>query len=253
MIMLLLGFLIGTAGTLIGVGGGFLLIPILLYAYPEKNNIWVSSISMWVVAWNASSGSIAYLRQRRVHLRSACIFILASLPGSVLGVWAEGLVSRGSFETIFGGAMVLYALVIFFKGAKQKDESSMHPHSTLDFKVYLQGSLISFFVGFVASFFGIGGGVVHVPLLTHMLGFPVHMATGTSHFILALTAWFTTLVHLYNGDISLSDPMLWQLAAGAVVGAQLGARLSGRVSGNMILKLLAVALVCVGLRLLIHR
>jgi uncharacterized membrane protein YfcA len=109
--------------------------------------------------------------------------------------------------------------------------------------------LISFFVGFVASFLGIGGGVVHVPLLSHLLGFPVHLATGTSHMILAVTAWFTTLLHLFRGDISIFDPVIWKLGLSALAGAQLGAHLSPRVPGHVIMRILAIALILVGARL----
>jgi uncharacterized membrane protein YfcA len=252
MTMILLGFCVGTIGTLIGVGGGFMLIPILLFLFPESSNVWISSVSMWVVTLNASSGSIAYLRQGRVHLRAAVAFILASLPGSVLGVWIGQQVNRATFEMVFGIAIVLYALLLLFKGAPKSHASSITATSKLDRASYLQGALISVFVGFIASFFGIGGGVIHVPLLSQVLGFPVHLAAGTSHFILAITAWFTTAVHLWNGDIHLNEPILWQLGGGVIVGAQVGAHLSHRVSSRVILRILACALLLVGVRLLLR-
>lgn len=250
MLLIAIGFFVGTVGTLIGVGGGFVLIPILLMLFPEANHVWISSVSMWVVAMNATSGSITYYVRDKVHLRAALAFILASLPGSILGVWIERFVSRSAFELIFGIAVILYALVLFFRNSKIEPGIELHSRSQLNFGFFWKGCLISFFVGFMASFFGIGGGVVHVPLLSHVLGFPVHLATGTSHSILAITAWFTTALHLYNGDIQISDPIIWKLGLSAVVGAQLGARLSSRVSGQVILKILAVALVMVGVRLI---
>lgn len=248
MLFILLGFCVGTIGTLIGVGGGFMLIPILLSVFPNASNVWISSVSMWVVAMNATSGSIAYLRHKRVHLRAALAFVFASLPGSFLGTVVERMVNRHLFETIFGGAMILYAIVLFFK-RKNDGKSELHARSKLTADFYLKGCAISFGVGFIAAFFGIGGGVVHVPLLSNVLGFPVHLATGTSHCILALTAWFTTALHIYNGELDIRDPMIWQLGLSAVVGAQLGAHLSKRVSGAVILKALSVALFMVGVRL----
>jgi uncharacterized membrane protein YfcA len=249
MLLIIIGFSIGTLGTLIGVGGGFVLIPLLLFLYPEKGNVWISSVSMWVVALNATSGSIAYYRAGTVHLRAALIFILACLPGSLLGVITEYYVSRSLFELIFGIAMLLYSAVLLVRRAGE-GRVDMHASSPLTPNALLSGILISFLVGYIASFFGIGGGVVHVPLLSHVLGFPVHLATGTSHMILAVTAWFTTAVHLYAGDLDIKDPSIWQLGLPALVGAQLGARLSRRVSGQMILKILAVALAMVGARLI---
>ncbi len=250
--MALLGFVVGTIGTLIGVGGGFMLIPILLYLFPSHDNVWISAHSMWVVSWNATSGSIAYLRSKRVHLRAALVFIVASLPGSVLGVWLAKMVERRTFELIFSLAMIVYAIYLLFKRGGAGGQSQMNAQSRLARQLYIKGALISMFVGFIASFFGLGGGVIHVPLLSHVLGFPVHMATGTSHLILAITAWFTTGIHLWTGELQLGDPMLWQLAGGAVVGAQVGARLSQKVSGKVILRFLAIALLLVGVRILLR-
>lgn len=250
--MILLGFVVGAVGTLIGVGGGFLVVPILLFLYPDKSNAWIVAVSMWMVAFNATSGSISYLYKRKVHIKAALIFIAASFPGSILGVWVERQVSRAGFEKIFGLSLVAYAVFILLRAKKVAGSASMAPDSKLPRKTFIQGALISFLVSIAASFLGIGGGVIHVPLLSQVLGFPVHMATGTSHSILACTAWFATAAHLYHGDISLSEPILWQLGGGAVVGAQLGAHLSPKVSGLWILRILAVALLLVGIRILIR-
>jgi uncharacterized membrane protein YfcA len=249
MILALIGFFVAALGTLIGVGGGFVFVPILLFLYPEQASVWVAGMSMWLVAMNASSGSAAYYLRGKVHLRSAAVFILAALPGSVLGVWIERFVSRELFELIFGVCMLAYSTFLFFKKKKEGKESEIGAKSRLATELYIKGAVISFFVGFVAAFLGIGGGVIHVPLLAHMLGFPVHMATGTSHFILAVTAIFTTATHVWHGDIDLRDPQLWMLGAAAIAGAQLGAHLNKKVSGPLILRLLSVALFFVGLRL----
>ncbi|HEX7938285.1 MAG TPA: sulfite exporter TauE/SafE family protein, partial [Gemmatimonadaceae bacterium] len=84
----LLGLAIGAFGTLIGAGGGFLLVPILLLMYPRDNPATITSISLAVVFLNAASGSVAYLRQHRVDVRSALRFSASAIPGSVLGALA---------------------------------------------------------------------------------------------------------------------------------------------------------------------
>jgi uncharacterized protein len=249
MTLIALGFSVGVLGTLIGAGGGFILVPILLLLYPATDNVWITSVSMFVVAMNATSGSANYYFKKRVHLKAVLVFVLASMPGSFLGVMIEPYVSREHFTFVFGCALVVYSLILFFKPNVVSQGPEIDANSVLTRKFYLAGGAISFFVGFVASFLGIGGGVIHVPLLSQVLGFPVHMATGTSHFILAVMAWFATALHLYRGDIHLSDPALWQLGLSAFVGAQIGAQLSTRVSGKVILRVLAAALFFVGLRI----
>lgn len=103
-------------------------------------------------------------------------------------------------------------------------------------------------LGFVL---GVGGGVIHVPALVHLLNFPVHIATATSHFILAVMTLTGTLVHVATGAFSRVAGITMFLSIGVLPGAQLGAKLSNRVQGEWVLRSLAVALAFVGIRLLL--
>lgn len=248
---LALGFLAGTLGTMIGVGGGFLLVPTLLFLYPEAPSAWITGVSLWLVAVNASSGSIAYARKKRVHWQAALLFLLFTLPGTFLGVWAETQMPRLAFDKVFGAVLGAYAVFLLVRKRSPDQNATMTPETPLDARTKKIGSWISFLVGAVASFLGLGGGVIHVPLMSQVLKFPVHLATGTSHVILAGAAIVATLTHLWHGTLDLREPIFWQLGVGAAVGAQLGAYLSSKVSGALILKLLAVALLSVSVRLLL--
>jgi len=248
-LLILVGLFVGTLGTLIGAGGGFMLIPILLTMFPEDSHIRIASMSMLAIAFNASSGSLAYFLKKKIHLHAALLFIACSLPGAVLGVYLEYVVTRDTFEDIFGYVLLAYAAFLLLKKMPKHETSTLHHKSKLSLRMYVMGGLISFFVAFIASFLGIGGGIIHVPLLTHLVGFPVHLATGTSHLILAATGWAASVEHISHGDISLFETNVLYLVAGVVVGAQIGAALSKHVPGRAILKLLGVALLIVGFRL----
>ncbi len=252
MLLLLIGLFVGTLGTLIGAGGGFILIPILLALYPEASHERITSMSMLAVALNASSGSVAYFLKKKTHIKAALLFTICSLPGAVLGVYFEQFVSRGLFEQIFGFVLIAYAAFLLLKKMPNTENSNLHHKSPLHVRKYGIGGVISFFVAFVASFLGIGGGIIHVPLLIHVVGFPVHLATGTSHLILAVTGWTASFEHISRGDISLFEPEVIYLGVGVVIGAQIGAALSKYVPGRSILKILAVALLLVGIRLLMR-
>ena len=115
----------------------------------------------------------------------------------------------------------------------------------------LVGIVLSVFVGFISSLLGVGGGFIHVPVLTRLLNFPVHVATATSQFVLAVMALAGTLVHIVNGVFVSGIRRTLLLALGVVVGAQFGAALSNRVGGKMIIRGLAVGLALVGLRLIL--
>ena len=106
-------------------------------------------------------------------------------------------------------------------------------------------------VGFLSSLLGIGGGVIHVPLMVAALGFPTHVATATSHFVLACLSLAAVLVHARAGTLALGWSRAWPLAVGAVIGAQIGARISSRVGGRWILWGLSAGLASVAVRLLL--
>jgi uncharacterized protein len=259
----LLGFGVGVFGTLVGAGGGFILTPVLLLLYPSSSPALLTAISLVVVMFNAGSGSAAYARQRRSDYRSGTIFALCTLPGSVLGVLVAEKVSRPGFDVIMGVALTALAGWLL-RGAKPPGHERADagvPREIVDSTGYTYsyranvklGAALSVGVGFVSSFLGIGGGVVHVPLLVTVLGFPTHVATATSHFVLAVMALVATLTHVASGTFhhGIGLRRAAALSVGVVVGAQVGARASQRLSGELIQRLLAAALVLLGLRLIL--
>ncbi|HLF70613.1 MAG TPA: sulfite exporter TauE/SafE family protein [Dehalococcoidia bacterium] len=261
--LLLLGLAVGAYGTMIGAGGGFILVPVLLLLYPSAKPELVTSISLAVVFANALSGTVAYVRQNRVDFVAANAFALATVPGAIAGALVVGLLPRDLFDAIFGVVLLLAACLIFLRPAARivapRDRRGQivreHVDRVGDRYVYsyslMQGLLLSLLVGFVSSMLGLGGGIIHVPLMVLLLHFPEHVATATSHYVLTITALVGTIVHIINGDLDGGWQRAGVLAVGVIMGAQVGARLSGRVPGRLLLQLLAVALVIVGARLLI--
>ncbi|MBV8943796.1 MAG: sulfite exporter TauE/SafE family protein [Solirubrobacterales bacterium] len=257
----LLGFAIGVFGTLVGAGGGFILTPVLLLVYPQTSPALITAISLIVVFFNAGSGSVAYARQKRIDYRSGSVFALCTLPGAVVGVLVADKVSRPGFDVIMGVALTGLAWwLVRGRGQPQGGHVDRGAARTITdregnlyrYRVNVRiGALFSVAVGFVSSFLGIGGGVVHVPVLVTVLGFPTHVATATSHFVLAWMALVATLTHVavgtFHGAVGLRRSAA--LSVGVVLGAQLGAVLSQRVSGTVIHRLLAVALFALGARL----
>jgi uncharacterized protein len=110
------------------------------------------------------------------------------------------------------------------------------------------GVRLSPIMGLLSSPLGIGGGIIHVPAPAYALHFPVHVATATSHFILAVMALVGTLVHVANGAFAHGVRRTMALALGVLIGAQLGARASSWVHGAWIIRGLAIALGLIGAR-----
>lgn len=258
-----IGIFVGTFGTVIGAAGGFVLVPILLFLYPEETPATITSITLTVAFFNALSGSIAYSRLKRIDYRSGLIFSSASVPGSVIGANITTLLSRGLFQSLFGVVIIIVAIYLFVRPQKHKSRIAVifgktarrvldtgDNIYTYSFSI-VQGMIIAFAIGLVSGLLGIGGGIIHVPALTQVLGFPAHIATATSHFVVAITTLAAVTAHIVTGAFTTGIRRAAVLSTGAVIGAQLGARLSQKVSGVWIIRLLAIGLASVGIRLLI--
>lgn len=261
-----LGFAIGAYGTLIGAGGGFILMPVLILLYPGEDRDLLTAISLAVVFFNASSGSWAYSKAKRIDYKSGLLFSMATVPGAVLGALTTAYVPVTLFDAILGSLMILTAAFLLLHpnpGHQSRKGGTRSNHLFTRSMIDVDGTAhafsynpgiglgLSFAVGFVSSLLGIGGGIIHVPALVYLLNFPVHIATATSHFLLAIMALAGTVVHVASGTFIHGLHRTIFLAVGVLLGAQLGAWLSERVRGKWIMRGLAIALGFAGIRILL--
>lgn len=247
----LLGFLVGGYGTLVGAGGGSVLVPVLLLMMPQERPATITAMSLAVVFFNAYTGTMAYVSMRRVDYRLATLFTLASVPGAIVGVFLVHELPRAWFDPVFG--LLLLALGCFLvlnplgRSRRRAEESSANSNRG---SRSLLGAVGSAYIAVLASVLGIGGGVVHVPFLVRILRQRPHIATATSQFVLTFMALTATLTHVLMGGFQTRLAETTYLAVGVMMGAPLGAALSARLHGSMLVRLLAVALCLVGVRLL---
>jgi uncharacterized membrane protein YfcA len=259
-----LGFIVGAYGTLIGAGGGFVLVPFLLILYPKESAETITGISLAVVFFNALSGSVAYARLKRIEYRSGLIFSAATIPGAILGALVTAYLPRRLFDTLFGLLLLAASVYLGIKPEVSAMEAWPCPPNHRECIVtdaagtvhrfsyhQLLGIVVSVAVGFLSSLLGIGGGIIHVPVLVQLLNFPVHIATATSHFVLMNMTFAGTMTHIVTGTFNRGFRRTIMLAIGVLLGAQLGAWLSGRARGKWIIRGLAIALGAVGIRLLV--
>jgi uncharacterized protein len=266
--LLVFGIVVGAYGTMVGAGGGFLVVPALLLVYharPEQ----AAGTSLVVVFLNAASGSASYVRQKRVDYRAGVIFGLATLPGAVAGAFLSRLFTGRAFDIVFGSLLLGIAGLLLWRPLAEEElaaslaergdtpwwrvETHMTDRSgetfTYGYNLW-KGIALSFGTGFVSSILGIGGGIIHVPGLIHLLLFPAHVATATSHFILAISSAVGAGTHLLLGDVLIAPALL--MGVGVAGGAQAGALLARRLRGSMLVRMLSMALILVALRLLLR-
>ena len=256
------GALVGCYGTIVGLGGGFLVVPALLLLAgfsPQQ----AAATSLVVVFANAASGNISYYRQKRIDIATGWRFGLASVPGSLVGVEISRVFRSDPFKLVFG--LILVAASVFLMIKPERAPRSSHPHDLQKKGMTLRrlvdssgnvheyafsmraGLLLSFFAGIISALFGVGGGIVYVPALVYLFDFPAHIATATSFFVLLISSLAGVAFHGFYQHTVYSAGL--SIGAGAIVGAQIGAALSRRLKNTLIIRLLAAALLVVGIRL----
>lgn len=266
-----IGFLIGALGTIIGAGGGFLLVPLLLLTRPDFTPEQITAISMAVVAANAISGTIAYSRTKRIDYKAGILFAVFTIPGSIIGALLTRHIPQQVFNIGFGILLTMLAIHLFLmRGRDDSESEKMQPrkdggwrtHELTDSDgngysyTYNQnyGIAVSVVVGFISPILGIGGGIIHVPAMVQLLRFPLYVATATSHFVLAIMATITVLVHLYTGIYNNETiiTLILALAAGVIPGAVSGAKYSHHIPTTIIIRVMAICLALVGLRIMLR-
>ena len=267
-----MGACVGFLSGLFGVGGGFLMTPLLLFAgipaavavATEANQIVASSVS----------GALAHWRRGNVDIKMGGVLLLGGFVGSTLGVWVFGLLqglgqidlvirlSYVVFLAIIGGLMLVESLRAISRQRKPGGKRrKLHQHNWLHglpfkmrfrrSKLYISALLplgIGILVGILAAIMGVGGGFIMVPAMIYLLGMPTVMVVGTSLFqIIFVTANVTFLQAWQNQTVDIFLALL--LMTGGVIGAQLGTRASSKFPGEQLRGMLALIVLGVCARL----
>ena len=272
-LLLGLGGMVGVLSGMFGVGGGFLMTPLLFFiGIPPA--VAVATEANQIVA-SSFSGVLAHLRRKTVDLRMGTVLLAGGLVGAALGVVLFNyLRSMGQvdllvrlcyvvFLGIIGSLMFVESLGAIRRARSAAKGKPVAPPRrrerkwvhTLPFKMRFRTSglyisiipplLVGLLVGILAAIMGVGGGFIMVPAMIYLLGMPTKVVIGTSLFQIIFVTAFTTLLHAttnYTVDMALAVLLL----LGGVVGAQIGTRIGARLQAEQLRVLLAalVLVVC---------
>ena len=273
-----LGGLVGILSGMFGVGGGFLMTPLLFFiGIPPA--VAVATEANQIVA-SSFSGVLAHLRRRTVDLKMGLVLLAGGLVGAFLGIqlfnYLKSLgqvdllvkLSYVAFLSVVGVLMFVESLRAILHARRSDAVATRRRHSwvhALPFKMKFRTSglyisaipplLVGMAVGILAAIMGVGGGFIMVPAMIYILGMPTKVVVGTSLLQIIFVTAFTTLAHAttnYTVDIGLA----LLLMAGGVIGAQLGTRLGLKLKGEQLRILLAMLVLAVvgklGLDLLVE-
>ncbi len=267
-LLLGLGGIVGFLSGMFGVGGGFLITPLLFFiGIPPA--VAVATGANQVVA-SSVSGVLAQLKRRGVDFRMGLVLLAGGMAGSTVGIWVFAWMTRLGQVDLF--VQLSYVLFLGLIGALMFQESlrsllrarggggpvrRAHVHTwvhRLPLKVKFRASglyisvlppmLVGAVVGFLAAIMGVGGGFIMVPAMIYLLGMPTKVVVGTSLFQIIFVTAFTTIMHAVTSQ-TVDMLLALMLIIGGVIGAQLGARVGVRLKAEQLRILLAMLVLAV--------
>ncbi|WP_265516402.1 sulfite exporter TauE/SafE family protein [Nitratireductor luteus] len=272
-ILLAMGGAVGFLSGMFGVGGGFLITPLLIF-YNVPPAIAVATGANQVIA-SSFSGALAHFKRGTLDVKLGCVLLAGGIVGSSLGVTVFAyLRSLGQLDLIVsllyvaflgsvGGLMMVESLnaIRRARGGNRISLKKPGQHNwvhRLPLKMRFRASKIfvsvipvlalGAIIGFLASIMGVGGGFIMVPALIYLLKVPTNVVIGTSLFQIIFVAAFTTVMHS-TANQTVDVVLAFLLMVGGVAGAQYGARVGQKLRGEQLRALLAALVLAVALRL----
>ena len=267
-LLLGLGGLVGVLSGMFGVGGGFLMTPLLFFiGIPPA--VAVATEANQIVA-SSFSGVLAHLRRKTVDFKMGTVLMLGGLLGAAIGVVLFNyLKSLGQVDLLVKLCYVVFLGIIgglmFFESLRAIRRTSRNlapPKKSrqrgwvqkLPLKIRFRTSglyisiipplIVGVFVGILAAIMGVGGGFIMVPAMIYILGMPTKVVVGTSLYQIIFVTAFTTLLHAttnYTVDVALAVLLL----VGGVIGAQIGTQIGTRLKAEQLRILLAIMVLMV--------
>ena len=237
--LLVVGLGAGTLGSMLGVGGGIIMVPALTFLNVPPTQ--AASTSLIAVMATSISSTIEYSRQKRINYGLGLQIAACAIPGGVLGAVLSEYLLQDTFKLYFGILLILTGLYILYRNSVLKDRHIKRRSLALQVGVFAA----SFGAGIISSLFGVGGGIIFVPAMLLVLGLTMHRAAPTSQFTLMMTAIAGVFTHSALGHPDYLQAIV--LSIGAFVGAQIGARLSLITKDVLLQRLLAAVLMTVAI------
>lgn len=225
---------------MVGLGGGFIIVPVMRLFF-GLDPAHAAGTSLALVVANSGSGAFTYLMQRRVHVRVGLLIAAGGFPGSIIGAIVVKHLAPHLFDWLFAAFLIVVAADIVFnreKRLKHRNEQA-DVHKILGMPWYW-ALVAGLGVGIVSSLFGVGGGVVLVPTLLYFSDLPAHAISATSHFGIVLTSPVGLVAHYLQHDIDWAYVV--PLVIGGLCGGPIGARLSLRLQSQRLMLFVAAAL-----------
>lgn len=260
-----ISFAAGLLGSLVGVGGGIIVVPALVLLFSVKIQTAVAASIVAVVA-TSTGAAASYVRDRVTNLRLAMVLEIATAAGALTGAIAAAVVSGRFLYLLFGIVLTYTAWSMSRRPAQRTaplppdpwaDRLKLHGQfhdrasgETIAYRVSRTplGLAVSYLAGVVSGLLGTGGGVLKVPVMNLAMGLPIKVSTATSNFMIGVTAATGAAVYFMRGDV---EPLIAApVAVGVLFGAKTGARVMVRLRNDVIRGAFVVVLAATAVEML---
>lgn len=257
----------GVIGALVGLGGGFVVVPVLTLVFHVNIRLAVGASIVAVIA-TSSGAAVAYVREGRTNLRVAMFLEVGTTLGALSGAVLAGYVHPSVLFIVFGVVLAYSAIRMWWSGRPGASIRQI-PADLLADRLALHGSHVTpdgetneyrvgrtklglclmYAAGLVSGLLGVGSGVLKVPAMDVAMGLPIKVSTATSNLMIGVTAAASAGVYLLRGDI---DPYIAApVAIGILIGATIGSRLLGSISTSLLRMMFMALLVFVSVDMLV--
>jgi uncharacterized protein len=238
----LIGLIAGILGSMIGIGGGIIISPVLTFlGLPPPQ---VAGTSLFAVSSTSISSTIAYAKSKKIQYMLGIKMALLSIPGAIIGSYFSTEIDPGYFKLILAIILLGTGIYLMYKKAIINGNSLSFNSTWVKLLFYSS----TFVAGIISSLFGVGGGVIFVPLMIMIIGLTMHLAAPTSQFVLMITSSVGLSIHIILGNPQYLPAVL--LSIGAFTGAQIGSRLTSKLSEQKLRLILGITFVGIAAKLM---
>lgn len=249
----------GIIGSIVGVGGGFMIVPMLIFIFGLSAQI-SAGTSLLSLIFTGLSGTVGYTWQRRIDYKLGLSLALASAPGAVVGSLASAYVTSSLLTVLFGCFMILVSIYMIignparssaatFSGWRRRLVDRDRRQFEYRIKHLALAYPLVFLAGILAGFFGIGGGALQVPVMIMLLGVPIEIATATSALMIVVSALTGALTHVQLGNVAYEFVPL--IIISVIIGAQIGVQIQRRTDARTLRRMFALVLIAIGIRMIL--
>jgi len=245
----LAGIFVGIESGLLGMGGGSILVPVLLFVFrlPIKEAI---GTSLCIIVLTAFSGIIVHWKEKQVNLKLAIVMALTGVIGAQLGSYLNKIIPDNIIKFIFTIVVIIFGFKMWIGTNNGGKETFATNTSNIRFNKSL-ASILGLIAGTASGLLGIGGALIMVPIMHIFLRIPMKICVGTSLFVVFFNSLSGAFGYISRGDTNLKLAIL--IAVGSVVAAPFGAKLSVKISREKLRKIFAVVLVLAGIAILFKK